>query len=256
MKILILTQNIESESVMKEGLEMAKQKLSGILPLEFTYQKTTKQFSVQTYANNVNSLGVCINPNEILGEVKGSYDVACLMFDSQIYNPHPTNPAHHGMAVNGCSPVQIPENWWTDFTKPVHEYFPEVLSQYFLHELAHYFSYIAKKQDVVHSQYQFPEWSQKQPSDFYVYLINDMKGSLKESKPSNVPVISKIEEIKQLQRDLKALGYFKYPFITGIYGSITKNAVRAFQTATGLVSDGIAGKKTLQKIEALKKKLK
>lgn len=61
-------------------------------------------------------------------------------------------------------------------------------------------------------------------------------------------------DVKQLQRDLKALGYFKYPFITGVYGYITKSAVRALQRATGLVVDGVAGGLTLAKIEELKKK--
>jgi hypothetical protein len=61
-------------------------------------------------------------------------------------------------------------------------------------------------------------------------------------------------DVKQLQRDLKVLGYFKYPFITGVYGSITKASVRALQQATGLVPDGVAGTKTLAKIEELKKK--
>lgn len=63
-------------------------------------------------------------------------------------------------------------------------------------------------------------------------------------------------DVKQLQRDLKALGYFKYPLITGVYGPVTKSAVQALQRATGLVVDGVAGTKTLQKIEELKKKPK
>lgn len=57
------------------------------------------------------------------------------------------------------------------------------------------------------------------------------------------------ERVKQLQRDLKALGYFKYPFITGTFGSITKASVRAFQRARGLVADGIAGSKTLAELK-------
>lgn len=62
--------------------------------------------------------------------------------------------------------------------------------------------------------------------------------------------------VSQLQRDLKQLGYFKYPIITGFFGSVTRSAVVAFQRANGLVADGIAGFMTLQKIEELKKKPK
>lgn len=60
--------------------------------------------------------------------------------------------------------------------------------------------------------------------------------------------------VSQLQRDLKALGYFKYPVITGYFGSVTESAVKAFQRANSLYVDGIVGPKTLQKIEELKKK--
>jgi uncharacterized protein YcbK (DUF882 family) len=62
--------------------------------------------------------------------------------------------------------------------------------------------------------------------------------------------------IIKLQKDLKALGYFKYPVITGYFGSVTESAVKAFQKAYGLYVDGIAGKNTLTKIDELKKKSK
>lgn len=63
------------------------------------------------------------------------------------------------------------------------------------------------------------------------------------------------ERVKQLQRDLKALGYFKYPFITGNYGGVTKSAVQALQKATGLSQDGVYGRLTANKLEELKKKV-
>lgn len=62
------------------------------------------------------------------------------------------------------------------------------------------------------------------------------------------------EGVAKLQRDLKALRFFKHPFITGNFGSITRLAVIAFQRANGLLADGIAGFNTLSKIdEALSK---
>lgn len=81
--------------------------------------------------------------------------------------------------------------------------------------------------------------------EFYYY-------DLKNNQPLKLG--DKGERVKQLQRDLKALGYFKYPLITGYFGSITGASVKAFQRANKLVADGIAGKLTLQKIEELKKK--
>jgi len=52
-------------------------------------------------------------------------------------------------------------------------------------------------------------------------------------------------EVIQIQKKLKHWGYYKGE-IDGIYGSKTKNAVEKFQKNNGLISDGIAGKKTLE----------
>jgi peptidoglycan hydrolase-like protein with peptidoglycan-binding domain len=58
------------------------------------------------------------------------------------------------------------------------------------------------------------------------------------------------DSVKQLQNDLKKLGYFSGT-ATGLYGSITEEAVIKFQKAKGLEADGIAGKQTLAKIKEL-----
>ena len=52
------------------------------------------------------------------------------------------------------------------------------------------------------------------------------------------------EEVKQLQTKLKALGYFTYPSITGVYGSVTASAVSAFQKANGISAVGYVGPQT------------
>ena len=52
-------------------------------------------------------------------------------------------------------------------------------------------------------------------------------------------------EVILIQKKLKHWGYYKGE-IDGIYGSKTKNAVEKFQKNNGLISDGIAGKKTLE----------
>lgn len=86
--------------------------------------------------------------------------------------------------------------------------------------------------------------------EFYYY-------DLKNNQPLKVG--STGERVKQLQRDLKTLGYFKYSFITGTFGSITKASVVSFQKNNKLVADGIAGKLTLTELTKqleLKKKPK
>lgn len=52
------------------------------------------------------------------------------------------------------------------------------------------------------------------------------------------------EEVRQIQKKLKSLGYYTGT-VDGIFGSQTRTAVRAFQRACGLTVDGIAGPKTL-----------
>lgn len=54
--------------------------------------------------------------------------------------------------------------------------------------------------------------------------------------------------VQSLQQQLKNKGYFKGT-TTQYFGSITKNAVMAFQRANGLSVDGIAGPATLSKLK-------
>lgn len=55
--------------------------------------------------------------------------------------------------------------------------------------------------------------------------------------------------VSHLQTQLKNLGFFTYPSITGYYGSMTAAAVRDFQAAYGLAADGIAGAYTQPAID-------
>lgn len=57
------------------------------------------------------------------------------------------------------------------------------------------------------------------------------------------------DQVLQLQEQLSDLGYFNAG-LTGYYGSVTKSAVRNFQRHVGLSADGIAGPKTLTKLNA------
>ena len=58
------------------------------------------------------------------------------------------------------------------------------------------------------------------------------------------------QDVAELQQALKQLGYYTKT-IDGSYGSGTKSAVRAFQKAQGLSADGVAGPKTIARLEAL-----
>jgi peptidoglycan endopeptidase LytE len=60
---------------------------------------------------------------------------------------------------------------------------------------------------------------------------------------------SRGNNVKVLQQNLKLLGYFKYPEITGYYGVITQDAVKRFQQNNGLSATGVADARTVQLIQ-------
>jgi len=65
----------------------------------------------------------------------------------------------------------------------------------------------------------------------------------------SVQTLSKIgsrgNEVRQIQKKLKELGYYKGS-VDGIYGTGTQKAVKSFQKNCGITADGIAGPKTLK----------
>lgn len=66
---------------------------------------------------------------------------------------------------------------------------------------------------------------------------------------SVLKVGSKGDEVKSLQQKLIELGYLRGT-ADGIFGNKTAAAVKAFQTASKLTADGIAGRKTLSKLNS------
>lgn len=72
-----------------------------------------------------------------------------------------------------------------------------------------------------------------------------MARNLKKGKKGN--------DVKQLQRDLQAVGYYLGGKIDGKFGKYTDIAVRAFQKANKLTVDGIVGPKTRAALAAKKK---
>jgi N-acetylmuramoyl-L-alanine amidase len=72
--------------------------------------------------------------------------------------------------------------------------------------------------------------------------------SIRTDTSETVDVVSKLgsrgDEVRRIQSKLRQLGYYKGA-VDGIYGTMTRSAVKAFQRSCGLTADGIAGPKTL-----------
>lgn len=80
--------------------------------------------------------------------------------------------------------------------------------------------------------------------------LNSASGTTGAANPTGATLLKygdKGDAVKSLQTRLKELGYFNGT-VGGNFGSITRDAVKAFQTAAGLTNDGIAGEKTLAAI--------
>jgi len=262
MKILILTNNIKNAEAVKWGLDLAKQRASTVgYNFEYIFKDSKKVFTGTNFNNSTVGNGSAVDPNQILEEIDGQYKIACLIYDWDKVSPKPTNPVQSPILKNGCNPIQIPENWYNQD--------PEILCQYFLHEVCHsgYFFANNVAGDKTHAY--TDEFNQKQRWEYYIHLLSQLKPFLETQHASPISAYPTLkqgstgEHVKQLQRDLKTLGYFKYPLITGRYGSITKSAVQAFQYVQAIhktpriVVDGIAGPITLNAIKSaleLKKK--
>lgn len=237
---------------MNKGLTLAKEYASTIgLDLEYTFQETSQSFTPIVGKNAQGIDIVSIDPNQILQGItaKDSYKIVCLLYQNSGYNPMPTNPCQHPITKYGANPIQIPENWWVTF--------PEVLAQYFLHEISHsgFFFKGDVVNDITHNQHSYPEWQNKQPHEYYLHLLNGLKNFLEPSIPSkpSLPTLrirsTDKASVRELQTLLNAKGASL--LVDGDFGMKTLNALKKFQKEAGLTSDGVCGPKTW---EALKKK--
>lgn len=60
--------------------------------------------------------------------------------------------------------------------------------------------------------------------------------------------------VKEMQKRLKELGFYTYRKNTNYFGDITEEAVIKFQEQNGLTADGVAGKRTLERLFSSKAK--
>lgn len=229
--------------ILKQGLEIAKNYASTIgLPFEYSFKETTKQFTSFSFTNQAVGNAVAIHGEEILDEVVGDFKISCLIFDWDKISPRPTNPIQQPILKNGCNPIQIPEQWYNVY--------PEVLADYFLHEICHSGFFFSNNVagDITHNQQAYPQWQQKQPHEYYLSLLSTMKNvfGISTPTPEYYPTLRfkspQKEYVKALQTLLNEKG--SSLIVDGDFGNKTLQAVIAFQKLRGLIADGIVGPKT------------
>ena len=80
--------------------------------------------------------------------------------------------------------------------------------------------------------------------------VNTASAALAYGETQILGVGSQGSEVVKLQADLRVLGYFTYPTNTGYYGTITADAVKAFQKAHQIEQTGRVGLTTAPVIAA------
>ena len=94
----------------------------------------------------------CVHPSSFPSYQTYGTDNVCLIYDWTKVSPQPSNPVNHG------THIQLPIQFFVTF--------PEVFAQFFLHELCH-----DLVPDLTHNQGLNTEWQNKQPIDYYLYLL-------------------------------------------------------------------------------------
>lgn len=186
MKIIILQNQIKNDAVIKAGISKAVELLKNIgVSAEVSYKTTNLSLTTIPFNTDVVQNGYGVNYQPILGAISGVEDIVCLIYNADNIVPKPTNPASFHIKKGNTIPIEIPEFWYggTDW----------VLTQFFLHELCHTEAFRSGKPDLTHFQYKNTAYSQKQPTDYYLFLLKDyMKATqsiktYKYFKPSTDP---------------------------------------------------------------------
>ncbi len=181
LKITILENNLKNTDNVHLGIEQAVVVLNniGYQPV-IDYKVTNVNLIAEPISTDVVQHGFVVGSQPILDSVDGSADVACMIYDWSKVPPFdwsstkPLNPCSIGIKKGNTTPTQIPEEWYGD---PIE--YPEVLKEFFLHELCHdvYFLVGQAHFDMTHHQFD-PSWNGKfnssTPTDYYVFLLTGL----------------------------------------------------------------------------------
>lgn len=154
MKTHFLLKDVTDINTFNDGVRLVRDKFATI-GIDFTFETSVFTGELRGSANNyVDTAGVqrttvVVDPKLI---PRKNADNTCLIYDWSKVTPQPTNPGNTGKLI------QIPVQFYVTY--------PEVFAHFFLHEICHDLT-----PDLTHNQYTNPEWSQKPPIEYYLYLL-------------------------------------------------------------------------------------
>jgi len=183
MKITLFTSNVQNKKAIEEAISIVKDWTKDILPLTFTLKETKATFTSMKFdnsasTNNGASSGYMVNPGDMVSIIDSTADITALIYDNSNMNPKPTNPVQNPWKVGNSTIIQMPEQWYNQL--------PDVCAMYLLHEIVHgmYFLLGKGNEDKVHYQHNNPAFSQKQPYQWYQYLMISLLEDWKKYKGS------------------------------------------------------------------------
>lgn len=211
MNITVLRNQIKNIKALERGISTAVQFCNNIgLTLNITYQDINKDFDSQALHSDVVLNGWGINPVEILALATGTPDVIVLIstWDRVVPNnfsvSNPINPCTYDLdktTLNNILAMEITEEWYNDYDW--------VLTQFFLHELCHaLYDKTGILPDLTHFQYANAQYSNKQPTDYYLYLISTLIPSLK-PQPTLNAVLTRTSDNGVETQGILVVGDFK-----------------------------------------------
>ena len=162
MKILVLKNNINDETTINAGIQLAGTECKTIgLQLDFVQRASVKAFNAEVYSDPLNKDPLRVVPQQIFDEAKATlvpFDGIVFLFDQSKIAEGNWHPHDDGQIM------QIPLEWYTTY--------PRVLADFIEHELCHMMFANSTLQDITHNQQLDPNWSNKQPHEWYLHLLS------------------------------------------------------------------------------------
>lgn len=209
MKITLYTSNVKNKNAILEATNIVKEWTKDILPLEFVIKETKATFTSMPFdnsasTNNGASSGYMVNPGDMVMLIDEKADITALIYDNSKMNPKPTNPVQNPWKLGNSTIIQMSEQWYNQL--------PDVCAMYLYHEIVHAMFFLLGKggQDKVHYQHENPAFSQKQPYQWYQYLMISLLEDWKKYKGTETKTMTTYKyftekEIKGLKPELVSL---------------------------------------------------